>query len=179
MRNDDHKKRGFLNFISIMKVFFVLGSPASGKSTFCKELTDYIHIALGDLLRKEAVNNSNIWKCMQSGNLIPSEITISILKKALDNGNNDCLIDGFPRNLENVRLWDEKMGIEPSGLIFLDCPENICMQRLLKRKRCDDTMECIKKRFLSFKRETIPVIKHYEIRNIPIYDSKSFRDLTK
>ena len=116
---------------------------------------------------------------MQSGNLIPSEITISILKKALDNCNNDCLIDGYPRNLENVRMWDEEMGIEPSGLIFLDCPENICMQRLLKRKRCDDTVECIKKRFLSFKRETLPVIEHYEIRNIAIYDRKSFRDLTK
>ena len=92
-----------------MKVFFVLGNVASGKSTLCKELTEYTHIALGDLLRKEAENNSIIWNCMQAEKLIPSEITISILKKALDDCNNDCLIDGYPRNLENVRLWDEEL----------------------------------------------------------------------
>ena len=87
------------------------------------------------------------------------------------------LIDGYPRNLENVRLWNEEVGIEPSGLIFLDCPETVCMQRILKRKRCDDTKECIKNRFLSFKRDTLPVIKHYESTNVTIYDEKGIRNL--
>ena len=115
---------------------------------------------------------------MQSEDLIPSEITISILKKALDNYNNNCLIDGFPRNLENVRLWDAVIKKEPSGLIYLDGPEDICTARILKRKRCDDTVECIKNRFLSFKIETLPVIEHYKRRNIPIYDGKRFREMS-
>ena len=95
------------------------------------------------------------------------------MKKALDNYNNNCLIDGFPRNLENVRLWDAEIKKEPSGL-NLDCSANICTVRILKRKRCDDTVECIKKRFLSFKIETLPVIEHYKRRN----DSKSFREMS-
>ena len=157
-----------------MKIYFVLGNVGVGKSTFCRQQTDYTHIALGDLLRKEAEDNIVIQNCMEIGKLIPSELTINILKEALDNCNSDCLIDGYPRNFENVRLWNEKIALEPDGIIYIDCPENVCLQRLLNRRRGDDTEVCITNRFMSFRTETLPVIKYYQSRNVVIYNARNF-----
>ena len=163
-----------LNVEIVMKIYFILGYAGSGKSSFCKQ-TGYSHIALGDLLRRESEHNIVIRKCIEKGNLIPSEIVIHILKKALENCNNDCIIDGYPRNLDDVRQWNEEIGIEPSGIIFLECSERICLQRLLDRKRSDDNIICIKNRFLSFVSETLPVIRYYEASNVIIYNKENFK----
>ena len=57
-------------------------------------------------------------------------------------------------------------------VIELECPVNILRQRLLARKRNDDTEDAINKRISVFKKETSPVIeifkqknKHYKINS--------------
>ena len=77
---------------------------------------------------------------------------------------NRFLIDGFPRNYENFEQWNKLMGekVETPFLIFLDCSEEVMLQRLLKRGetslRSDDNVESIKKRFVTYNQETRPVI---------------------
>ena len=58
-------------------IWFILGYPGSGKSTLCHNLI-YKHIALGELLRKNIEYKEIIQKCNQTGELIPSNITITI-----------------------------------------------------------------------------------------------------
>ena len=50
--------------------------------------------------------------------------------------------------------------------LFLDCPEHVMLQRLLKRGqtsgRADDNDEVIKKRFKTFIDTTMPVVNYFE-----------------
>jgi UMP-CMP kinase len=50
--------------------------------------------------------------------------------------------------------------------LFLECPEDVMLQRLLKRGqtsgRADDNEEVIKKRFKTFIDTTMPVVNYFE-----------------
>jgi UMP-CMP kinase len=61
------------------------------------------------------------------------------------------LIDGFPRNKDNLDGWDKNIsGIKTEFVLFLDCDEQTMEERLLNRGqtsgRTDDNIESIKKR---------------------------------
>ncbi|KAF4395269.1 hypothetical protein F8388_001656 [Cannabis sativa] len=128
-------------------VVFVLGGPGSGKGTQCANIVEhfgYTHLSAGDLLRAEiksgSENGTMIQEMIREGKIVPSEVTIKLLQKAMqDSGNDKFLIDGFPRNEEN-RAAFEKVGRE------------------------DDNVETIRKRFNVFLESSLPVIKHYEAR---------------
>lgn len=67
-------------------------------------------------------------------------------------GNNLFLIDGFPRNKDNLDGWNRVMKdhADVQFVLFFDCPEDIMEARLLERGktsgRSDDNIESIKKR---------------------------------
>eukprot|EP00729_Bicosta_minor_P002009 gene2009-32441_t len=96
------------------QVVFILGPPGSGKGTQCGKLVEkygYVHLSAGDLLRAERKSGSaeGKWECatinkiIDSGALVPSHITVGLLKKAMESSPATLfLIDGFPRGQENV-----------------------------------------------------------------------------
>eukprot|EP00494_Astrolonche_serrata_P000564 UN00568 len=51
---------------------------------------------------------------IKEGKLVPSKITVGLIKKAMDakykEGTKNFLIDGFPRNKENDDVWAEVIG---------------------------------------------------------------------
>ncbi|XP_039070912.1 UMP-CMP kinase 3-like isoform X3 [Hibiscus syriacus] len=129
------------------KVVFVLGGPGSGKGTQCANIVQhfgYTHLSAGDLLRAErdsgSENGNMIQNMMNEGKIVPSEVTIKLLEKAmLESGNDKFLIDGFPRNEEN-RAAFEAIG------------------------RDDDNIETIRKRFQVFLESSLPVIEYYKAK---------------
>jgi len=80
------------------------------------------------------------------------------------------LVDGFPRNLENISAWDEVFasedGFAVGCVLFFDCPEDIMTSRLIERGmtsgRVDDNAETIRKRFSTFRDESYPIVTLYE-----------------
>ena len=68
-------------------------------------------------------------------------------------GKRQFLIDGFPRSLENLEAWDAEMNMvsRTKFMLFLDCPERVMVERLIKRGetsgRTDDNEESIRKRY--------------------------------
>ncbi|KAF3500959.1 hypothetical protein F2Q69_00039831, partial [Brassica cretica] len=138
-------------------VIFVLGGPGSGKGTQCAYIVEhfgYTHLSAGDLLRAEiksgSENGTMIQNMIKEGKIVPSEVTIKLLQKAIqENGNDKFLIDGFPRNEENRAAFEKVTGIEPKFVLFFDCPEEEMERRLLGRNqgREDDNIETIRKRF--------------------------------
>lgn len=66
------------------------------------------------------------------------------------------LIDGFPRNIENLGTWQKLMNekVNVPFILHLECPEQVMLARLLKRGqtsgRSDDNIESIKKRFHTY-----------------------------
>ncbi|XP_062099330.1 UMP-CMP kinase 3 isoform X1 [Humulus lupulus] len=155
-------------------VVFVLGGPGSGKGTQCANIVEhfgYTHLSAGDLLRAEiksgSENGTMIQEMIREGKIVPSEVTIKLLQKAMqESGNDKFLIDGFPRNEENQAAFEKVTKIEPAFVLFFDCPEEEMERRILSRNqgREDDNVETIKKRFNVFLDSSLPVIQHYEAR---------------
>jgi adenylate kinase family enzyme len=78
------------------------------------------------------------------------QVTVSLLQKALQPmGNALCLVDGFPRNIDNWMAWREQLQIAPHMTLILSAPEQILRERLMSRRgnRADDAEAVVGKRF--------------------------------
>ncbi|XP_058222459.1 UMP-CMP kinase 3-like [Rhododendron vialii] len=155
-------------------VIFVLGGPGSGKGTQCANIVEnygYTHLSAGDLLRAEiksgSENGTMIQNMIKEGKIVPSEVTIELLQRAIqENGKDKFLIDGFPRNEENRAAFESVTGIVPEFVLFFDCPEEEMERRLLSRNqgRDDDNIETIRKRFNVYMESSLPVIEYYNAK---------------
>ncbi len=149
--------------------------PGSGKGTLCARLVEhqkFVHLSAGDLLREEksrgTENAALINDYIANGKIVPVAITISLLKGAMEaNGwaKRHFLIDGFPRNQDNVDGWNQVVGESANvvGIIYIKCSEETMTNRIMKRSetsgRIDDTREVIAKRFVQYATETFPIIE--------------------
>lgn len=163
-------------------VAFVLGGPGAGKGTQCAKIVEkfgYVHLSAGDLLREERAKPGSeygelIEGHIKNGTIVPVEITCSLLERAMKNsGKENFLIDGFPRNQNNLEGWNKQMGdkVNLKFVLFFKCPLEVCTQRCLDRGaagsgRSDDNMESLKKRFDTYMNATMPIINHYEAKNL-------------
>ena len=161
-------------------IIFIIGGPGVGKGTICSYLTnDYPNIisafSTGDILRavvkeKKFMGWEKLEDDMKKGNLISSERVLFYLKEAiLSLDKKIILVDGYPRNRENLEIWDENMKnyVEIKGVFFFDGSHDIMMKRIHGRKdgREDDKNdEIIKKRIEVFEKETKPLINIFEKR---------------
>lgn len=104
--------------VSKPQVLFILGGPGAGKGTVCKKIVKaygYVHLSAGDLLREERTKPGSeygelIENHIKNGTIVPAEITCNLLDRAIQTSNTPhkrFLIDGFPRNQENLRGWNE------------------------------------------------------------------------
>ena len=155
-------------------VVFVLGNPGSGKGTQCEKIAQtfgFVHLSAGDLLREERNSDSKDGELIESyikdGKIVPVEITINLIKKAMEkSARNYFLIDGFPRNEDNYDGWQRHMdGVADVKLVLLlECPEDVCLERAMKRGqgRSDDNIESFKKRIRSHVSETMPILERYK-----------------
>ncbi|KAE8610108.1 hypothetical protein XENTR_v10012017 [Xenopus tropicalis] len=168
----------------IMKPFvvFVLGGPGAGKGTQCERIVQkygYTHLSAGDLLRDERKKPDSqygelIESYIRDGRIVPVEITISLLQRAmeqtmaLDGNKHKFLIDGFPRNEDNLQGWERTMNgkADVSFVLFFDCDNETCIERCLERGkssgRSDDNRESLEKRIQTYLQSTRPIIDLYE-----------------
>ncbi|KAH8036124.1 hypothetical protein HPB51_017935 [Rhipicephalus microplus] len=119
-------------------VVFVLGPPGSGKGTQCQKLVEVCTCALKCLCVLR-------WLCIavrtpgsqfgevidhhiRNGTIVPVEITCRLLDRAMQSsGKSHFLIDGFPRNKDNLDGWNREMSdrVNLQFILFLECPEEV------------------------------------------------------
>lgn len=142
-----------------------------------------MHLSAGDLLRAELDSGGEvadlIKKYQAEGSIVPPEITVGLLAKAMKAANEvpvvdkkkklkKFLIDGFPRNLINMNCWYKYMSTEciVDMMLSLECPEDTMRSRILERAktsgRTDDNDVTILKRLEVFNRETRPVLESFD-----------------
>jgi len=180
---------------SLFRVVFVLGGPGAGKGTQCELLIQNypcVHLSAGQLLRDEAQKKDGssehaalIEECLVAGKIVPVEISLSLLQKAMGEfeGNDSLvfLIDGFPRNFDNLEGWTRYMtsinNIKTDGsvatdaavwgVLSYDCPLSTLEERVMERSkdsgRSDDNLESLRRRFKTFQDETVPVINTLKV----------------
>ena len=89
-----------------------------------------------------------------------------------ESGKETFLIDGFPRNKDNLDGWNRQMGDKTlvKGVLFFECSEKICVDRCLERGkqsgRSDDNEETLKKRITTYNESTLPIIQHFDKLNM-------------
>ncbi|KAL2097752.1 hypothetical protein ACEWY4_006959 [Coilia grayii] len=169
--------------VSSMKpqVVFVLGGPGAGKGTQCAKIVEkysYTHLSAGDLLREERSRTGSefgqlIDNYIKEGKIVPVEITINLLRKAMEStmqANEQkfrFLIDGFPRNQDNLQGWNKDMDgkADVKFVLFFDCSNEVCIDRCLERGkssgRTDDNRESLEKRIQTYLQSTRPIIELY------------------
>ena len=161
------------------KVIFVIGGPGCGKGSQCVKITEefhYEHISTGEMLReivdkKENPKWKDLQEKMEQGGFVSSEEVLGFLKEKLASmKNNKILLDGFPRNKENLEEWNKQMTdiCDIQAVIYFECSNELMKKRISGRskstseKRSDDNEETISKRIEFFEKDTVPLIKNYE-----------------
>jgi len=181
-KNWEQKLLKFHQKMSKPNVVFVLGGPGAGKGTQCENIVKnfgFVHLSAGDLLREERNKPGSefgdlIEKHIRDGTIVPVEITCSLLERAMnESSSNNFLIDGFPRNQDNLDGWERQMSAKVNVLfvLFFDCDEDICVNRCLQRGqagsgRSDDNPESLKKRVCTYNNETMPIVNRFSEMNL-------------
>jgi UMP-CMP kinase len=169
------------------RVLFVLGGPGAGKGTQSEKIVNEykcIHLSVGELLRNERQRGDEsphaelIESCLVAGKIVPVEISLGLLRNAMDEavattakcnyGQPIFLVDGFPRNYDNLSGWTANMPNYASciGSLVYDCSMDVLEKRILSRAatsgRSDDNLESARKRFKTFQQQTMPVVHALE-----------------
>jgi UMP-CMP kinase len=149
----------------------------AGKGTQCEYLVKefgFVHLSAGELLREErsnpdSANGKLIDEHLKSGTIVPVEITVMLLFNRMKASNLDLfLIDGFPRNDDNIEGWERVVGnkAEVLGCLYFECPEDVMEKRILARShisgRSDDNIKSIHLRFKTYQEETFPIIQQFQ-----------------
>jgi adenylate kinase len=130
--------------------FILIGPPGGGKGTFSsylKKQFGYVQICPGDILRSHIKNNTDLGKqikpIVEKGNYIDDEIVLQIIDESIS----DCLsrkvpfiIDGFPRSVSTMdalnAMFQQKNIAHLITFIQLQCPDDLCCQRIQERIVC-------------------------------------------
>ena len=165
----------------------MLGGPGSGKSTYSKFITKHFqipHVYTGDMMRDLAKQDTPIGRRVKSaldkGDYVDTKIVLDTLEARLQRKDTKrgYVLDGFPRSMQQVREM-ERRNIGYDHVVFLDVAEDEVVRRLTSRGRADDKPDIIKNRIAVYKRETMPVIKHFKNKmlNIRVEGGEQIEDV--
>jgi len=162
----------------------LFGPPGSGKGTqselLCKNY-GFVHISLGDIFRWHMAHHTKlaarITRIMNQGLLVPDDIVEEVIHDRLEehDWNWGFVLDGFPRTRPQAEFLFENWNLD--AVIYLDVPDDIVEQRVMKRaatiqggqtftKRLDDTPEVLRVRLREYHEKTKPLIELYEDKSM-------------
>jgi len=127
-----------------MRIVF-MGPPGSGKGTQAQILAQKLkipQISSGDLLREAVANTTEIGKkaktYMEKGELVPDSIVIELMEERIQN-ENEYILDGFPRNLNQAEQLDNvlsRLELPLTYVFYIDVPLERLIERLSGRLTC-------------------------------------------
>lgn len=155
-----------------------LGLAGSGKSTQGQLLAAHLHcprVSTGNLLRDFNMD-SEVQKRMLKGEIIDDSTTLSVLENELqriDASSNEFILDGSPRTLPQARWLLDKARtgqLKITAVIHLRTTQSTAKERLLARKRPDDTEEAISERFSEYENTVKPILDYLKNEGVKVYD---------
>ena len=165
-----------------LEVLIFLGPPGSGKGSQAEILTEkfkYLHISVGDLLRENISNNTELGKqatsYVNSGELVPDALIIELVNSSIQDLQNKNLqfkgviLDGFPRTINQAISLDNKikdLGSIIKAVIYLDISDVKIISRLQNRGRNDDKPELIINRLNVYRKQTEPLLDFYSEKKL-------------
>ncbi len=158
----------------------IFGPPGAGKGTQANLLSkkyNIIHLSSGEILRQETKNGplgEKIKYYQDNGLLVPDDLVVKIMESRVLTIKNTpgLILDGYPRNIKQAsslnKLFKNNL-FPPPTIINIKLSEKTAGERILLRAktsgRSDDNSETIRKRFLTYHQETLPILKYYQKTN--------------
>ncbi|XP_025155936.1 adenylate kinase isoenzyme 5 isoform X2 [Harpegnathos saltator] len=155
----DKPRKGLPSFI------WVIGGPGSNKAALCaqavRNMPGWLHVSIGGLLRTMASSNMVVNEAIVSGEMVPHDIVMQLVEQQilLNRDSDGIVMDGYPRDLNQVQEFEGKFGQEPP-LVLLDCSK---LQ--LGRGRLDDSVSAFRKRLELFREVSLPMLKTLDSDN--------------
>lgn len=175
----------------------LLGPPGSGKGTQAERLDDEFgltRLSTGDMLREAVRNETKLGLeakgYMESGNLVPNELVIGLMKDKIADLKGGFILDGYPRTTEQADALATIVDIDVA--VNLDVDDEELVSRLTKRRSCgkcnavyhllykppkngnacdkcgselyqrsDDTETTVRERLKVYRDNTFPLIEYY------------------
>ncbi|QLY31841.1 adenylate kinase [Nocardia huaxiensis] len=156
-----------------MRLVF-LGPPGAGKGTQAEQVAEKLgvpHISTGNLFRTNISEQTPLGREAQqyldAGNLVPSDVTNRMVEARIAEPDavNGFVLDGYPRTIDQAEALEKMLkesGHELDSVISLEVAEEILVERMLARKRADDTEEVIRNRMRVYREETEPLLSYYD-----------------
>ena len=125
-----------------------MGMPGAGKGTQALRLQEALgvpHVSTGDILREAVKNGSALGRKVKAhldaGTLVPDEVMGELIvdRLARNDAREGFVLDGFPRNLDQVGILDgalERIGVSLDSVIMFSAPERELVHRLTGRRVC-------------------------------------------
>ncbi len=126
----------------------LLGAPGVGKGTQAKMISGHFgipHISTGELLRNQIKRATKIGKecseLLEAGEFVSDALIADMVGERLKvaDTKNGFILDGFPRNLGQVAIFDRYLvenGVKIDYIINIEVEEELLKKRLLGRRFC-------------------------------------------
>ena len=124
----------------------LLGPPGAGKGTQCKRIIEkygITHLSSGDILRAERAAGSELGEkaksYMDSGALVPDDLIIEMMIKAMTSEKSGYVLDGFPRTVVQGEALDkalEAAGEKIDAIVNLQVEDSVIIGRMTGRRSC-------------------------------------------
>lgn len=158
----------------------IIGPPGAGKGTQATKIAESYGIpaiSTGDIFRANIKGGTELGQRVQAiieaGELVPDALTNEIVADRLhqDDAAPGFLLDGYPRNVEQVHALDGMLeGDSLDAVVLLEADTDEVVARLLKRAelegRADDTEDVIRHRQNVYAEQTAPLIELFTERGI-------------
>jgi adenylate kinase len=125
-------------------LIILIGLPGSGKGTQGQFLANKLHLphlSTGNMFRKmaksEGLEGDLLRQQINAGKLVSGDLVNKIVSKFLTNDDykNGCVLDGYPRNLEQAKFLEE-ITKQPITVIYLSIDDDTVIKRILGRFNC-------------------------------------------
>lgn len=126
----------------------IFGPQGAGKGTQSSRIAEKygIHaIATGDIFRWAIRSGSDLGRqvlnYVENGELVPDDLTISVVRKRLEAEPNGWLLDGFPRTVEQSDALEKLLadqGARLDAALVIEVPDDVAIARITGRRICSN-----------------------------------------
>ncbi|MFI9842501.1 adenylate kinase family protein [Nonomuraea sp. NPDC051941] len=134
--------------VDARSLLVLLGPPGAGKSTLVETILSAVpglaHFAVRRQFLEEKKKRSDLWlaaaESQEKRQWLPDEVVIAAFTRRLDaQFPGGMLIEGLPASARQAQLVIKSLATRDrhiAAVIYLDAPDQVCMERMRKRSVC-------------------------------------------
>ena len=126
----------------------LMGPPGAGKGTQAKRLIEQfgmVHLSSGDIFRAERAGASDLGRqmadYMDAGQLVPDDVVVPMMAKAITGQAGGLMLDGFPRTVAQAEALDKQLaeaGKPLDAVVVITVDDDAIVQRITGRRSCPE-----------------------------------------